>query len=47
MCRMSLNYKIHLLTCETEHADVHDCYIVHYFSQNIVFDLENMNIFVM
>ena len=47
MYRMSLNYKIRLLTSETEHVDVHGCYIVHYVSQNLVFDLENMNIFVM
>jgi len=47
MYRMSSNYQIHVVSCETERVDVHDCHIVHYFSQNLVFDLENMNIFVM
>jgi hypothetical protein len=47
MYRMCLKYQIRLVSFETEHADVHDCHIVHYFSQNLVFDSQNMNIFVM
>ena len=47
MFRMCLNYQINLVSFETEHVDVHDCYILDYFFQNLVFDVQNMNIFVM